>query len=234
MPKPVERFDEFPFQYSGEMMQRALIVDALVTNPTFLIADNVTQQLDVTIAAQILRLMAELKEEFNTSIIFISSSLAMVREIADEIIVLQQGRTIERSTPQRLVDAPVHAYSKNLLDRIPRICTAQEAHDVHDKIQDPQPILSVREVHKTYRVKDPSSFFGHKDVQAVRGVSFDVLAGENFGIVGESGCGKSTLSRLLSWIEAPEQGEIAFHGNDIGRMKSRDILNLCRRFQLLL
>lgn len=92
----------------------------------------------------------------------------------------------------------------------------------------------MREVHKTYRVKDPSSFFGHKDVQAVRGVSFDVLAGENFGIVGESGCGKSTLSRLLSWIEAPEQGEIAFHGNDIGRMKSRDILNLCRRFQLLL
>ena len=92
----------------------------------------------------------------------------------------------------------------------------------------------MREVHKTYRVKDPSSFFGHKDVQAVRGVSFDVLAGENFGIVGESGCGKSTLSRLLSWIKAPEQGEIAFHGNDIGRMKSRDILNLCRRFQLLL
>lgn len=88
MPKPVERFDEFPFQYSGGMMQRALIVDALVTNPTFLIADNVTQQLDVTIAAQILRLMAELKEEFNTSIIFISSSLAMVREISDEIIVL--------------------------------------------------------------------------------------------------------------------------------------------------
>ncbi|MBM3518109.1 MAG: ABC transporter ATP-binding protein [Alphaproteobacteria bacterium] len=234
LPRPHERFDEFPFQFSGGMMQRALIVDALVTNPAFLLADNVTQPLDVTIAAQILRLLAELRERFNTSIIFISSSLAVVREIADEIIVLQEGRIIERSTPQRLVDHPEHQYSKTLLDRLPRIWTAQEGHDIRERIGDPSTILGVHNVHKTYRVADPNTFFGHKDVQAVRGVTFDVMAGENFGLVGESGCGKSTLSRLLSWVEKPEQGEILFHGKSIAAMSGREILNLRKRFQLLL
>ena len=120
MPRPERRFDEFPFQYSGGMMQRALIVDALVSNPTFLIADNVTQQLDVTVAAQIIRLMHDLRDQLDTAIIFISSSLAIVREIADDIIVLQEGRIIERSTPEAIVNAPEHDYSKRLLERIPR------------------------------------------------------------------------------------------------------------------
>src|SRR5262245_26192700 len=84
LPSPRTRFHEFPFQYSGGMMQRALIVDALVTKPAFLIADNVTQPLDVTVAAQIIRLMLELREKFHTAIIFVSNSLAVAREIADE------------------------------------------------------------------------------------------------------------------------------------------------------
>ena len=233
MPRPERRFDEFPFQYSGGMMQRALIVDALVTNPAFLIADNVTQQLDVTVAAQIIRLMRDLRDQIDTAIIFISSSLAVVREIADDIIVLQEGRIIERSTPGAIVSAPAHDYSKRLLERIPRIWAVEER-AVPKAAGGAAPILQVDDVYKTYRVNDPARFFGHNDVEAVRGVTFDVQAGENFGIVGESGCGKSTLSRLLSWIEAPDKGAISFEGSDVARMNRRRLLELRHRFQLLL
>ncbi len=233
MPRPETRFEEFPFQYSGGMMQRALIVDALVTNPAFLIADNVTQQLDVTVAAQIIRLMRDLRDELDTAIIFISSSLAVVREIADDIIVLQEGRIIERSTPERIVSAPEHDYSRRLLERIPRIWAVDERAAPKEAAGE-EPILRVDDVYKTYRVNDPTRFFGHNDVEAVRGVTFDVQAGENFGIVGESGCGKSTLSRLLSWIEAPDKGSIHFEGTDVARMNRRKLLDLRHRFQLLL
>ena len=233
MPRPERRFDEFPFQYSGGMMQRALIVDALVTNPAFLIADNVTQQLDVTVAAQIIRLMRDLRDQIDTAIIFISSSLAVVREIADDIIVLQEGRIIERSTPGAIVSAPAHDYSKRLLERIPRIWAVEER-ATPKAAGGAAPILQVDDVYKTYRVNDPAKFFGYNDVEAVRGVAFDVQAGENFGIVGESGCGKSTLSRLLSWIEAPDKGAISFEGSDVARMNRRRLLELRHRFQLLL
>jgi peptide/nickel transport system ATP-binding protein len=232
MPRPEARFDEFPFQYSGGMMQRALIVDALVTNPAFLIADNVTQQLDVTVAAQIIRLMRDLRDELDTAIIFVSSSLAVVREIADDIIVLQEGRIVERSTPERIISAPEHTYSQRLIERVPRIWEVEEK--APPRKEDANTILRVEDVYKTYRVNDPNKFFGHNDVEAVRGVTFDVTSGENFGIVGESGCGKSTLSRLLSWVEAPEKGTIYFEGDDIAKMNRRNVLGLRRRFQLLL
>jgi peptide/nickel transport system ATP-binding protein len=234
IPSPEQRFDEFPFQYSGGMMQRALIVDAMVTRPAFLIADNVTQSLDVTIAAQILFLMRELRDRFGTAIIFISSSLAVVREIADHVIVLKDGEIVERSTPEGLIARPEHAYSRTLVERIPRIW------DVEDRRRQAEPpaaagsVLSVRDVYKTYRVRNPKRIFGHNEVKAVRGVSFDVMPGENFGIVGESGCGKSTLSRLLTWIEAPDSGQIFFEGNDVSGMSRRQIFALRSRFQLLL
>ena len=234
LPRPEERFHEFPFQFSGGMMQRALIVDALVTNPTFLIADNVTQPLDVTIAAQIIRLMHELREDFRTAIIFVSSSLAVVREISDDIIVLNNGEIVERSTPAKIISAPSVEYTKQLLSQIPRIWETEEKFVPEEAVRDEKVILRVEDVYKTYRVKDPKRFFGYNDVEAVRGVTFDVHAGENFGIVGESGCGKSTLSRLLSWVEAPEKGTIWYEDADLSKMKRRDIIALRRRFQLLL
>jgi len=235
LPVPEARFHEFPFQYSGGMMQRALIVDALVTNPAFIIADNVTQPLDVTVAAQIIRLMKELREEFNTAIVFVSSSLPTTREIADEIIVLDSGSIVERTTPERIVTAPEHDYTRRLIARVPRIWDTEAAPvAATPRAGSGAVILSVRDVYRTYKVRDPGRFFGHNRVEAVRGVSFDVRAGENFGIVGESGCGKSTLSRLLSWVEEPDRGAIFFEDEDVGRMDRTAMLALRRRFQLLL
>ena len=106
IPSPGRRFDESPFQFSGGMMQRVMIVDALVTNPAFLVADNITQPLDVTVAAQILRLLRELQRDFNTAIIFVSSALGVVNEIADSVLVLARGKVVEQQQVRSLISAP--------------------------------------------------------------------------------------------------------------------------------
>ena len=235
IPSPKKRFDEFPFQFSGGMIQRVMIVDALVTSPSFVVADNITQPLDVTVAAQILRLLRELQRDFNTAIAFVSSSLGVVGEIADHVLVLAGGRIVEQQPTMQLITAPIHAYTKQLIRDVPRIW--------HDVEVDGSPlresvraevVLSVRDVSKTFVTSDRNKLFGSRHVQAVRGVSFDAFKGENLGIVGESGCGKSSLSRLLSRIEMPDRGEILFKGQNIASMHGRTLLGLRKGFQLLL
>ena len=121
IPSPKQRFHEFPFQFSGGMMQRVMIVDALVTNPAFLVADNITQPLDVTVAAQILRLLRELQRDFNTAIIFVSSALGVVNEIADSVLVLAGGKVVEEQPVRNLLSAPQHNYTRQLIQDVPRI-----------------------------------------------------------------------------------------------------------------
>lgn len=230
IPSAERHFEEYPFQFSGGMMQRALIVDALVSNPKLLIADNVTQPLDVTVAAQILRLLRDLQTEFDTAIIFISSSLGTVSEIADDVIVLDRGCIVERAPLARLIRAPEHDYTRTLLARVPRIWAV----DQRPTAGTSEIVLDVSNVEKTYEVRDRNAIFAHRKVRAVRGVSFTVRRGENFGIIGESGCGKSTLSRLLSCLEAPDSGTILFGGEDVTQMRGAKLLRHRRRFQLLL
>ncbi|MGN6536349.1 MAG: ABC transporter ATP-binding protein, partial [Mesorhizobium sp.] len=114
IPSPAKRFEEYPFQFSGGMMQRALIVDALVSNPKLLIADNITQPLDVTVAAQILRLLRDLQKDFDTAVVFISSALGIVSEIADDMIVLDRGHIVERQPVNALLERPEHGYTREL------------------------------------------------------------------------------------------------------------------------
>ncbi len=231
IPSPEIRFSEFPFQFSGGMMQRVMIVDALVTNPSFLVADNITQALDVTVAAQILRLIEELRDRFSTSIVFISSSLPVVKSVADEVLVLQEGRIVEQAKPEDLIARPSHPYSKSLLDRLPVIWGP----DVEaPKSVKAAALLSIRAVSRTYRVPKKGSFGQFNEVKAVRGVTMDIREGENFGIVGESGCGKSTLTRLLAWLEAPDSGRIFFQGKDLSTLSKKQLVAMRRSFQLLL
>lgn len=231
IPSPEVRFHEYPFQFSGGMMQRVMIVDALVTNPAVLIADNITQPLDVTVAAQIIRLIRDLRQQFSTAILFISSSLPVVETIADEVLVLHRGRIVEKATPKALVQAPAHDYTKSLLSRLPRIWG--------DDISGPQTVktntlMAVEDVHRTYLVRKKGTFRGVNAVQAVRGISLEIGEGENIGIVGESGCGKSTLTRLLAWLERPETGTIRFAGKDLSKLSSSELTKLRQSFQLLL
>ena len=231
IPSPEVRFDEYPFQFSGGMMQRVMIVDALVTNPAVLIADNITQPLDVTVAAQIIRLVSDLKDEFSTAILFISSSLPVAEMIADEVLVLSQGRIVEQATPRALIETPQHDYTKSLLARLPRIW----GDGISGPVTSKTPVLmNVDAVTRTYIVRKKNSFRGTNAVQAVRGITLDIREGENIGIVGESGCGKSTLTRLLAWLEQPEQGTIHFAGQDLAEMSRAELTQLRQSFQLLL
>ena len=231
IPSARSRFDEYPFQFSGGMMQRAMIVDALISNPKLLVADNITQPLDVTVAAQILRLLRDLQRDFGTSVVFVSSSFGTIIDIADEVVVLGKGTIVEAQDADRIQTNPVHPYTKKLLAKVPRLW-----HDVSDvPLSNGEPVvLSVRDVAKTYEVKDRTSFFRKNRVQAVRSVSFEVRRGESLGLIGESGCGKSTLSRLLSSLEPPDRGAIKVNGVDVATLRGDALLSMRRRFQLLL
>jgi peptide/nickel transport system ATP-binding protein len=233
IPSSQKRFHEFPFQFSGGMMQRVMIVDALITNPAFLVADNVTQPLDVTIAAQILRLLKELQRDFRTSIVFVSSALGVVNEIADRVVVLANGKVVEQQAMHDLLERPAHDYTRRLISEMPKIWGEEP---ISTAVETPasEVVLAVQNVSKTYSERDRNKFFVWNHIQAVRGVSFDVFRGENLGIIGESGCGKSTLSRLLGRVEAPDTGQIEFLGKDIAHMGRRQLLGLRKKFQLLL
>lgn len=233
IPSAKSRYFEFPNQYSGGMLQRAVIVDALIAEPELLICDNIIQPLDVTVAAQIVRLLRELRGRISAGIVFISTSVPSVAEVADETLVLATGRIVERGGPMEVAHNPKNPITRELVARTPRIWTGVEIAGEHHQDRE-RPILQVRDVAKTYRKKDRQTFFGHQNVQAVRGVSFSVFRGDNFGLVGESGCGKSTLSRLLSWVEKPDQGSIMFEGRDISTMNGRERLAMRNGFQLLL
>ncbi|MGJ7581765.1 ABC transporter ATP-binding protein [Variovorax sp. RHLX14] len=236
IPAPAKRYGEFPFQFSGGMMQRVMIADALISDPALLIADNITQPLDVTVAAQILRLLRELGDSFGTSVVFVSSSLPVASQVSDNLVVLQAGRVIERGEPQRIATHPVEPYTRELLLKIPEIWTdrASETARAAPAARIGDTILKVENVSKLYRVRDRTAFNRVHDVQAVRNITFSVARGESIGIVGESGCGKSTLTRLLTLLERPDTGTIEFDGQDLGALSSSALRALRPQFQLLL
>ena len=145
IPSPKERFNEFPFQFSGGMMQRVMIVDALCTDPELLVADNITQPLDVTIAKQIVRLLYDLRDEFGTSVLFSTASLPMAADISEKLLVLQNGRVLEETTPEEIVNNPGTNYTKALSERVPRIWTSKH---IPSQSISKEAILSVKNVSK--------------------------------------------------------------------------------------
>ncbi|GJE82028.1 ABC transporter ATP-binding protein [Methylorubrum thiocyanatum] len=240
IPSAHARFHDYPSQFSGGMMQRALIVDAMVSNPALLVADNVTQPLDVTVAAQVIRLMRELTERFETAILFVSSSLPVAREAASRTLVIDAGRLVEEQPTEALIAAPRHAYTRDLVAQIPVIWGTGPTMPAAPKTPTPKPpapadaIVSLRGVSQTYRVKKRGSFAGTSELRAVRNVTFDIVKGDSFAVVGESGCGKSTLMRLLSRLERPSAGSVLCEGRDIADLSGSELLGFRRKLQLVL
>ena len=232
IPSARNRFHDYPSQFSGGMMQRALIVDALVTNPRLLVADNVTQPLDVTVAAQVIRLMKELTATFNTAVLFVSSSLPMVREACSRILVMEEGRIVEEQATEDLINKPAYPYTRELVRQTPKIW--EETAAPSRLGQQAEVVLSLRDASQTYKVRKKSGFGGVNLVRAVRNVTFDVRRGDSFAIVGESGCGKSTLMRLLSRLELPSSGQILCADQDIATLRGKALLAFRRKLQMVL
>jgi peptide/nickel transport system ATP-binding protein len=234
IPSPRERYWEYPSKFSGGMMQRAMIVDAICAEPAVLIADNVTQPLDVTIAAQIVALLHDLCLRHKMATIYLSSSLPTLGQFGNRTALLHLGRFVEQQAFKELLAAPQTDYARNAIGSVPRIWSASEGPLARRKAVDETPLMRIENVHRTYRARKRGTFNTYSDIQAVRGVTLDIMPRENFGIVGESGCGKSTLTRLLASLEVPDQGAIVLQGIALASLSPRELIKKRNEFQLLL
>ena len=225
LPDPASRLGAYPHQLSGGQRQRVMIAMALANGPELLIADEPTTALDVTIQAQILDLLMLLKQQDGMGMLFITHDLGIVRQIADRVCVMQDGKIVETGPTKDIFKAPQHPYTQKLLN----------AHSVGAP-QPFDPSASVIAQATNAKIWFPiqrgvlKRTVGH--VKAVNDVSLTLRAGETIGIVGESGSGKSTLAmaimRLISF-----EGKIAFEGRDIGALKTRDLRALRKDMQIV-
>jgi len=233
IPSPMERYFEYPSRFSGGMMQRAMIVDAICAEPAVLIADNITQPLDVTIGAQIIALLHDLCLRHKMATIYLSSSLATLGQFGLETAVLHQGRLVEQQAFPNLIASPRSDYTKRAIESVPRIWSLSGG-PVARRRADDAPLMRIENVHRTYLARKRGTFNTFNRIQAVRGVSVDIMPRGNFGIVGESGCGKSTLTRLIAWLEVPDRGEIWLSGASLRGLSSSQLITKRNEFQLLL
>jgi len=216
-----QRMNAWPFEFSGGMRQRVVIAMALVTEPDIIIADEPTTALDVTVQAQILKLLKELQQRRNIGVIFISHDLSVVADIADEIAVMQNGRFVETGDHDAIFKNASHEYTKKLLAAVP---TTQK---VETGGRD-EPLVCVRDV-----VVEFTGGNGRDTVRAVDNVSIDIYRHEILGLVGEPGSGKSTLGRTILRLLEPTQGAVTFSGEDISHYNRARMKPLRRQMQMI-
>ncbi|PTE10821.1 ABC transporter ATP-binding protein [Mesorhizobium helmanticense] len=211
IPDAARRLKYTPNQLSGGMLQRVMIATALACNPRLLIADEPTTALDVTVQAQIMALLAELKRETGMSMIFITHDIGLVAGIADKIMVMQNGEAVEQGELNQILDRPQHAYTQHLLQDVPHFASgrATRSDGRRDKALDAEPALQVNNLVVRFPVK--SGFVGRATgaVHAVDGVDFDLMPGETLAIVGESGSGKSTTARAVLGLVRSTRGSFS-------------------------
>ena len=231
IPDPERRIDDYPHQFSGGQRQRVMIAMALAFRPDILIADEPTTALDVTVQAQILKLLRELQQETGMGLILITHDLGVVAETADRVAVMNQGKIVETGPVRKIFHTPEHPYTRRLIDAIPG-ARGEPAltSDIQETGNTGMPLLSVRDLAKHYTVTKGLLRRATGEVtRAVDGVSFDLAAGETLGIVGESGSGKSTLARMLLRLEEPTVGEAHYRGAAIFNLSDHDLLSFRRK-----
>ncbi len=235
IPDPERRIDDYPHQFSGGQRQRVMIAMALAFRPDILIADEPTTALDVTVQAQILKLLRALQQETGMGLILITHDLGVVAETADRVAVMHQGKIVETGPARQIFHQPQHAYTQKLIAAIPGARGAPPlTPGTLENVLEGVPLLSVRDLAKHYAVtKGLMRRATGEVVRAVDGVSFDLHAGETLGIVGESGSGKSTLARTLLRLEEPTSGEADYRKRDIFNLSDQDLLTLRRQVQVV-
>jgi peptide/nickel transport system ATP-binding protein len=227
IPEPESRVKQYPHQLSGGQRQRVMIAMALANRPDILIADEPTTALDVTVQAQILNLIKDLKDKYGMAVILITHDLTVVRQFADRVYVMQHGEVKEHNLTKTLFENPQHPYTKRLLSSDPK--------GIANPLAGEQPsILVGNNVRVTYTLKRGGMFNAtYHPLQAVDGLSLDLKRGETLGLVGESGSGKTTFGQALIRLLNPQEGEITFAGNRIEKL-SRDGLRPFRsRMQIV-
>lgn len=210
LPDPEKMVDAFPHQLSGGQRQRIMIAMALVLDPALLIADEPTTALDVTTQAQILKLIKEMQERRGTGVLFITHDFGVVAEIADRIVVMQNGRVVEYGDREDILLRPQEPYTKMLMASVPSMTPPDRTPRTGDMA------IEVTKLDKTYG--RTGFLLKERVVHAAQDVNLHVRKGETLGIVGESGSGKSTVARCIARLIAPSSGSISLHGTEIATL----------------
>jgi len=255
-PDPQRALRTYPFELSGGLRQRAMIAMALVCRPALLVADEPTTALDVTIQAQILKLINDLQSELQMAVLMITHDLGVVANVADEIVVMYHGGVLERGSLDDIFRAPGHDYLRALLRAVPRFnmkpgerlvplreIEHRTGHLLAEREEEAvvldAPLLEVNGLTKSYELRKGGIFAGGETqkVLAVDDVSFFVRQGECLGLVGESGCGKTTLSKMIMRALSPDSGEVLFNdgGNqvDLTGLNEKELLPYRRKIQFM-
>ncbi len=214
--------DQYPHQLSGGMRQRVMIAMAMINKPSLLIADEPTTALDAVTEREIVELIRRLAKENQTSVIFISHDLGVLRALCDRVMIMKNGKVVEEGETEQLFEHPERSYTKNLLKAAvkgPKEILAKRESTEADTQE--APVLSAEYVSVTYRQR--TSFFKKAtEKRAVKDVSFAVSQGEIFGIVGESGCGKSTLLKVVSGLLTDYEGDVFTQADSSVQMVFQD------------
>ncbi|NUS05942.1 MAG: ABC transporter ATP-binding protein [Nonomuraea sp.] len=205
VPEPAARAGQRPHQLSGGLRQRVLIASAIAADPELIIADEPTTALDVTVQAQVLRLLAE-RRAAGTAVLLISHDLAVVSSIADRVLVMKDGRVVEEGRTEDVLGAPAHEYTRSLLAAVPSAASRGTRLTGGPPLARPAPDPCANVLTGTGLTRS----YGPRPV--VRDVSFTLHAGETLGVVGESGSGKTTLARLALALLDPDDGRVTLHG----------------------
>lgn len=216
IPDTEHALNKYPHEFSGGQRQRVMIAMALALRPDLLIADEPTTALDVTVQAEVLTLLKELQRETGMAVLIITHDLGVVAEIADRVVVMEKGVLVEAGTVREVYKNPQHPYTKKL------IAAAPGKGEMHQPLKGAEPVLSVRDVRKNYGA-----------FAALKGVSFDLLAGETLAVVGESGSGKSTLARILLRLDEPDSGSALWKGRDLFQLSPAELYKLRRDLQMV-
>ncbi|NBV65811.1 MAG: ABC transporter ATP-binding protein [Actinobacteria bacterium] len=218
IPNPEQSFDKYPHQLSGGQRQRAMIAQALACDPGLLVADEPTTALDVTVQAEILDLMRGLKDKLNSAILLITHDMGVVADMADEILVMKDGLTVERGSADQIFNRPGHPYTQQLLAAVPKLGSSKRRELAHRDDAQVKPVLKLTDVSIEYPKRGRIPAF-----LAVKDFNLEIYPGEIVGLVGESGSGKTTVGRAAIGLLPIKQGAIEVVGNDISRATQKDL-----------
>lgn len=251
LPRPQSLYNAYPHQLSGGQRQRLMIAMALSSDPELLIADEPTTALDVTVQKNILLLLKRLQKTRKLSVIFISHDLRLVREIADDVLVMRKGEVAEYASVEDIFLNPKSAYTKGLLACQPSLNTGQDRlltikdfeeggkpgkpeENPRNKIDyTVQPILKIEKLVVDYSM--PGGMFSGKAkiFRAVNDVSLEIYPGETLGLVGESGCGKTTIGKTILKLIRSGQGSVCFKGENINKLSGSKLRNFRKSVQVV-
>jgi peptide/nickel transport system ATP-binding protein len=210
IPNPEQSILKYPHQLSGGQRQRAMIAQALACDPALLVADEPTTALDVTVQAEILDLMRGLKDKLNSAILLITHDMGVVADMADEILVMKDGITVEHGTADQIFNKPQHPYTQQLLGAVPKLGSTKKRALPYKEDAKPAPVLKLSDVTIEYPKRGRQPAF-----TAVKNFNLEIYPGEIVGLVGESGSGKTTVGRASIGLLPVKAGSIEIVGKEI-------------------